>query len=150
MLSVSQNLQTALRNIFHTFTNTHPRYPSNMDDPGTQFASHEMLCEADNILQCSEIPSIIHILCTARPSTQRKCIETYFTPTASFTHPLCRTGSSGYSRWSIIQIYAWYKVLSPHIDVTIDSVGKSNLAGWRTSTLSRHGQGLTLISCDSV
>lgn len=72
-----------------------------------------------------EIPRIIETLCKAPPGAQRAAIETYFTPTASFTHPFCRTGSFAGSIWLIIMIYRWYKILSPRIDVEIESVGMS-------------------------
>ncbi|KAK5052555.1 hypothetical protein LTR84_002420 [Exophiala bonariae] len=70
----------------------------------------------------AEIPDIIRTLCTAPSDIQRDTIESYFTSTASFTHPFCRTGSSPWSRWLITQIYRWYKILSPEIDVSVDSV----------------------------
>lgn len=81
-----------------------------------------------------EIASVIHNLTQNPPSQQTACVETYFTPTASFTHPFCRTGSFGpeylprvggaslSSRWFILKIYQWYKILSPHIDLTVESV----------------------------
>lgn len=81
-----------------------------------------------------EISNVIHTLTQSPPSQQTACVETYFTPTASFTHPFCRTGSFGpeylphiggaslSSRWFILQIYKWYKILSPHIDLTVESV----------------------------
>ncbi|KIW95984.1 uncharacterized protein Z519_03050 [Cladophialophora bantiana CBS 173.52] len=70
----------------------------------------------------ADIPQIIETLCTASAAVQRGAIETYFTPNASFTHPFCRTGSFPGSIWLIIMIYRWYKILSPHIDVAVDSV----------------------------
>ncbi|KAH0843972.1 hypothetical protein FOPE_09019 [Fonsecaea pedrosoi] len=70
----------------------------------------------------ADIPRIIETLCTAPPAIQRAAIEIYFTPTASFTHPFCRTGSFPGSIWLIIMIYRWYKILSPHIDVAVDGV----------------------------
>ncbi|KIW73484.1 hypothetical protein PV04_01598 [Phialophora macrospora] len=70
----------------------------------------------------AEIPGVIHMLCTAPPDIQRAAIETYFTSTASFTHPFCRTGSFPGSIWFIVMIYRWYKILSPHIDVAVDGV----------------------------
>ncbi|EXJ95433.1 hypothetical protein A1O1_00554 [Capronia coronata CBS 617.96] len=77
----------------------------------------------------AEIPRIIRALCTAPPDVQRATIEAYFTPTASFTHPFCRTGSFAGSIWLIMMVYRWYKILSPHIDIWIDSVAfdKDNL-----------------------
>ncbi|KAI9719759.1 MAG: hypothetical protein M1812_003247 [Candelaria pacifica] len=70
----------------------------------------------------NEIPSIIHNLTQTPPSVQRQTIETYFTPDASFLHPFCRTGSFFGSRWLIWMIYRWYKIMSPHIELTVTSV----------------------------
>ncbi|KAL2050593.1 hypothetical protein ABVK25_009101 [Lepraria finkii] len=70
----------------------------------------------------SEIPRIIHLLTQSSPSLQRATLEKYFTPNASFTHPICRTGSFGGSRWLIWCIYRWYKILSPRIVLGVDSV----------------------------
>ena len=72
----------------------------------------------------AEISSIIHTLTQGSPSAQRAALEKYFAPTASFTHPFCRTGSFNGSRWLIWCIYRWYKILSPRIELGIDSVGK--------------------------
>ncbi|KAI4193517.1 MAG: hypothetical protein LQ346_003910 [Caloplaca aetnensis] len=69
-----------------------------------------------------EIPRIIRSLTQSQPSKQRATIETYFTPSASFTHPFCRTGSFEGSRWFIWCIYRWYKIMSPRIEITIDGV----------------------------
>ncbi|KAK3170720.1 hypothetical protein OEA41_002802 [Lepraria neglecta] len=71
----------------------------------------------------SEIPRIIHLLTQSPPSLQRATLEKYFTPNASFTHPICRTGSFEGSRWLIWCIYRWYKILSPRIVLEVDSVG---------------------------
>ena len=80
-----------------------------------------------------EISNIIHTLTQALPSQQKAAIEQYFTPTASFTHPFCATSSwstniavpyfgSLNSRLAILGIYRWYKILSPHISLTVESV----------------------------
>ena len=70
----------------------------------------------------AEIPQIIRLLTQSAPTTQRATIEKYFTPSASFTHPFCRTGSFDGSRWLIWCIYRWYKILSPKIEISITSV----------------------------
>ncbi|KAL2042474.1 hypothetical protein N7G274_004967 [Stereocaulon virgatum] len=70
----------------------------------------------------SEIPHVIHLLTQSPPSLQRATIEKYFTPNASFTHPFCRTGSFEGSRWLIWCIYRWYKIVSPRIELGVDSV----------------------------
>ncbi|MCJ1260781.1 hypothetical protein MMC22_000644 [Lobaria immixta] len=83
----------------------------------------------------AEIPRVIHTLCQAAPSKQREALEKYFTPSASFSHPICRTGSFNGSRWLIWCIYRWYKVMSPRIELGVDSVaiGKQNLHKARTA-----------------
>lgn len=70
-----------------------------------------------------EITQIIHSLTQSPPTVQRATIERYFTPTASFTHPFCRTGSFEGSRWLIWCIFRWYKILSPRIEIAVESVG---------------------------
>ena len=89
----------------------------------------------------AEIPQIIHLLTQSPPSLQQLTIDRYFALDASFTHPFCRTGSfaldpsisigsygllSNYtnSRWLIKCIYRWYKILSPRIQLEVDSVGE--------------------------
>ncbi|KAF2799443.1 hypothetical protein K505DRAFT_62869 [Melanomma pulvis-pyrius CBS 109.77] len=69
-----------------------------------------------------QIPGIIHALTQSPPSVQREIIDIYFTPSASFTHPFCRTGSWENSRFLIHAIYRWYKIMSPRIDLTVESV----------------------------
>ncbi|KAF2012129.1 hypothetical protein BU24DRAFT_425965 [Aaosphaeria arxii CBS 175.79] len=69
-----------------------------------------------------EISGVIHLLTQSPPSEQRATIETYFTPAASFTHPFCRTGKWENSRWLVIAIYRWYKIMSPRIDISVESV----------------------------
>lgn len=71
----------------------------------------------------TEITQIIHLLTQSLPSTQRATLEKYFLPNASFTHPFCRTGSFEGSRWLIWCIYRWYKIMSPRIELGVDSVG---------------------------
>ncbi|KAK2795113.1 hypothetical protein FQN51_000531 [Onygenales sp. PD_10] len=70
----------------------------------------------------AEIPHVIHLLTQSIPSVQKQTIERFFTPSASFTHPFCRTGSFEGSRWFIIQVYRWYKIMSPNIDLDVHSV----------------------------
>jgi hypothetical protein len=92
-----------------------------MENPGN-FSTHTLLQWHLTIYQVKEIPGIIHLLTQSPPSIQYETIETYFTPTASFTHPFCRTGSHDNSRWLIAAIYRWYKIMSPRIDVSVQSV----------------------------
>ncbi|KAH7064659.1 hypothetical protein B0J12DRAFT_734097 [Macrophomina phaseolina] len=76
-----------------------------------------------------EIPEVIHLLTQTPPDIQRQAIEKYFTRDASFTHPFCRTGKFANSRALILYIYRWYKIMSPRIDMRVNSVAfdKNNL-----------------------
>ncbi|TID22213.1 hypothetical protein E2P81_ATG11319 [Venturia nashicola] len=74
-----------------------------------------------------DIPDVIHSLTQTPPSVQHFTIKKYFTSTASFTHPFCRTGSFYIndlinSKNAIWGIYRWYKILSPQIEIQVNSV----------------------------
>ncbi|KAB8299137.1 hypothetical protein EYC80_001246 [Monilinia laxa] len=80
----------------------------------------------------TQIASIIYALCSGSPSAQKATLETYFTPDASFSHPLCSVPSFSSvelpvlgeidSRWVLWCVYRWYKVLSPRVRVGIDGI----------------------------
>jgi hypothetical protein len=81
----------------------------------------------NNCNAVKEIPAIIHLLTQSPPSLQRATIEKYFTPDAAFSHPFCRTWSRPNSRWLVQATYRWYKIMSPRIDLTVQSVGMYGL-----------------------
>lgn len=68
----------------------------------------------------SEIEDVILRLTRGSPRTQEHTIRHYFLPNASFKHPFCSVSGN---REAILRIFQWYKILSPHIDITINSVG---------------------------
>ncbi|EEQ34311.1 hypothetical protein McanMca71_005095 [Microsporum canis] len=70
----------------------------------------------------AEIPRIIHLLTQSVPSVQRQTIEKYFTTSASITHPFLHSGSFQGSRWLIVRIFLFYKIMSPHVDLQVKSV----------------------------
>ena len=72
----------------------------------------------------AEIADVITTLCTAEFEVQQRAVDKYFTENAQFIHPFCRTIQVSNSNWIIKKIYAWYKILSPRIDVNVDSIGK--------------------------
>jgi hypothetical protein len=74
-----------------------------------------------------EITGVIETLCTAEAEVQAKAIDKYFTENAQFIHPFCRTIQVSNSSWMIKKIYAWYKILSPRIEVAVDSIGNAGL-----------------------
>ncbi|OAA56196.1 flavin-binding monooxygenase-like protein [Niveomyces insectorum RCEF 264] len=92
-----------------------------------------------------EIKGVILSLCTSSQAEQEAAISKYFLPNASFVHPLCRVPSFSKSalqqhlprplghatdvagirldsRRLICSIFRWYKILSPHIVLGVDSV----------------------------
>lgn len=80
-----------------------------------------------------EIAGVIKKLTTGTPDEQKATLNTYFTSDASFVHPFCWVppfpkGTIPLARdidslWAILGIYRWYRILSPHIDIEIDSAG---------------------------
>ncbi|OKL63424.1 hypothetical protein UA08_01183 [Talaromyces atroroseus] len=69
-----------------------------------------------------EIPTVIELLTESPPTLQASTVEKFFTPNASFTHPFCRTLSFNGSRWLVLAIYRFYKIMSPRIDLQVKSV----------------------------
>lgn len=70
-----------------------------------------------------DIPGVVRQLTQGSPSKQAEAIDTYFTKDAVFIHPFCRVPRFSNSRELIQGIFRWYKIMSPHIDLTINSVG---------------------------
>ncbi|KAG6003502.1 hypothetical protein E4U21_001993 [Claviceps maximensis] len=79
-----------------------------------------------------EINSVITTLTTGSPQQQQDTLMEYFLPNASFVHPFCYVPSfkrgrlaplfpNTDSRWILLCIYRWYRILSPNIDITVDS-----------------------------
>jgi len=73
-----------------------------------------------------EIESVIQHLCSTPPSVQAATVEKYFTPSAQFNHPFCRTINTPNARWQVARIYRWYKILSPRISAKVHSVSFDN------------------------
>ncbi|KAI6892031.1 hypothetical protein D0869_14098 [Hortaea werneckii] len=69
-----------------------------------------------------EITPVVHLLTQGSPQEQEDAINKYFTPDASFTHPFCQTWSFNGSRKLIHSIFKWYKIMSPKIDLQVNSV----------------------------
>ncbi|KAI9902420.1 hypothetical protein N3K66_001772 [Trichothecium roseum] len=78
-----------------------------------------------------EIGNVITTLCKGSPEQQESTLKAYFLPNASFTHPFCRVPSFSKgdvplaggvdSLWVILGVYRWYRTMSPHIDIAVDS-----------------------------
>ncbi|KZT18341.1 hypothetical protein NEOLEDRAFT_1125491 [Neolentinus lepideus HHB14362 ss-1] len=70
-----------------------------------------------------DIKQVIQLLCSsASPDIQKATVERYFCPDAEFRHPLCRVPSGYKSREEILGIYQWYRVISPKLSITTQSV----------------------------
>ncbi|KAK0643600.1 hypothetical protein B0T16DRAFT_186115 [Cercophora newfieldiana] len=78
-----------------------------------------------------DIRGVIRSLTQGTPEEQQDAINRYYLPSASFVHPFCRVPSfenkrlpllgSIDSRMLVLAIYKWYKILSPKIDIHIES-----------------------------
>ncbi|ORY63178.1 uncharacterized protein BCR38DRAFT_485944 [Pseudomassariella vexata] len=79
-----------------------------------------------------EIGGVIAALCQGTAEEQEVALKDYYTPDAYFVHPFCRVPSfSGFelpfigtkvdSRFILKFVYQWYRILSPQIDIKIDS-----------------------------
>ena len=65
---------------------------------------------------------MIQHLCSTPPSVQAATLEKYFTPSAQFNHPFCRTLNTPNSRYQVARIYRWYKIMSPRVSAKVHSV----------------------------
>ncbi|KAK2032431.1 hypothetical protein LX32DRAFT_650040 [Colletotrichum zoysiae] len=78
-----------------------------------------------------EIKTVIRDLVQGSPEKQLNALYSNFAEDAAFTHPFCHVPSFGNtqipflftinSRWFILMIYRWYRILSPNIDMEIES-----------------------------
>jgi hypothetical protein len=98
---------------------------SKMENPGPSPPPRFIHNHANISPPCTvkEIPGVIHLLTQSPPSLQRAAIDKYFTIDAAFSHPFCRTWSFPNSRLLVAATYRWYKIMSPQIDLTVQSVG---------------------------
>ncbi|ETW76694.1 hypothetical protein HETIRDRAFT_455189 [Heterobasidion irregulare TC 32-1] len=70
-----------------------------------------------------EIDSVVHQLtAAASPDLQKRAIHRFFAPDASFRHPLAHVPPAPNSRESILSIYQWYRILSPHIELAVSDI----------------------------
>lgn len=67
-----------------------------------------------------EIEETVLKLTRGSPRVQQQTLESYFTPNASFQHPVCAVNGS---RHNILMVYRWYKIMSPTIELKVDGVG---------------------------
>ncbi|PKS05578.1 hypothetical protein jhhlp_008096 [Lomentospora prolificans] len=87
----------------------------------------------------TDIRKVLHGLCCGDVAEQTATVAKYFVADASFEHPFCRVPSfSGLSvpgsatldsRWLVLMIYRWYRILSPRVDLQIDSCAFDDTAG---------------------
>jgi hypothetical protein len=84
-----------------------------------------------------EIGGVIKSLTQGSPDVQESTLREYFLPNASFSHPYCRVPSISKGQIPlagglesiqlILAIYRWYRTLSPHIDLKVDSAGQLSI-----------------------
>ena len=87
-----------------------------------------------------EVPGVVTALTQGNSEEQAKALEDYFLPDAYLIHPFCRVppfrdyrppiplpfvGAWSLNSRRLVQaVYEWYRILSPRIAVTIDSIGR--------------------------
>ncbi|PNP82279.1 hypothetical protein FNYG_04468 [Fusarium nygamai] len=86
-----------------------------------------------------EISGVIKLLTQGSPDVQESTLREYFLPNASFSHPYCRVPSISKGQIPlagglesiqlILAIYRWYRTLSPHIDLKVDSAAFDQKSG---------------------
>ncbi|KIM44240.1 hypothetical protein M413DRAFT_443262 [Hebeloma cylindrosporum] len=70
-----------------------------------------------------EIVSIVQqLVATDSPNVQKAALETYMTPDVAFRHPVCVVESHANSRDTLLGIYQWARVLSPRVEIKVDSI----------------------------
>ncbi|KAH9475234.1 hypothetical protein JR316_0012345 [Psilocybe cubensis] len=70
-----------------------------------------------------EITSVVYQLtATDSPNVQKSAVETYMTSDVGFQHPVCSIKPGPNSRDYVLGIYQWYRVLSPHIEIKVESI----------------------------
>jgi len=95
-----------------------------------------------------DIRAVIKTLCQGTPEEQKEAVNRYFLPSASFVHPFCRIPSFDKvrvpilnnelnSRMLILAVYKWYKILSPKIDIEIESTVFDQRAGLLYITIAQ-------------
>ncbi|KAF8197124.1 hypothetical protein BJ912DRAFT_954843 [Pholiota molesta] len=70
-----------------------------------------------------EIKSVVYQLtATNSPDVQKAALESYMTSDVAFRHPVCSVNSGPNSRDTVLGIYQWYRILSPKIDIQVESI----------------------------
>jgi hypothetical protein len=79
-----------------------------------------------------DIEGVIRSLAQGSPNEQAAALNHYFIPAAEFIHPFCRVPpfqkaavpfiGEANSRQLILAIYRWYRIISPRIDLKVNSV----------------------------
>lgn len=101
-----------------------------MDDPSEHLSNHLSLNASQlTHLTGRDIEGVIKKLTTGTPQVQQDTLRKHFVADAAFIHPFCyvprftKAPVLGFSSlWVLLCIYRWYRILSPKIDISIDSV----------------------------
>ncbi|KAJ7810863.1 hypothetical protein B0H14DRAFT_2607026 [Mycena olivaceomarginata] len=73
----------------------------------------------------SEIGAVVSLLTAATaPEIQKSAFLKYITPDAGFRHPICNVTPGPGSRERVLGIFQWYRIMSPHIDITVNSADR--------------------------
>ena len=117
-----------------THTRAQPRAAlQTMENPGMPPPATHIFHPILTSIAVEDIPGVMRSLCQGNRAEQTAVLESHFLPNASFLHPFCRVPSflafpapcmRVQSRQVILAIYRWYRLLSPRIELCIDSCGE--------------------------
>jgi len=65
---------------------------------------------------------VLRLTSTSSPDIQKRTVMQYMTSDVAFQHPVCAVERGPNSRKTVLGIYNWYRVLSPHINLRVNSV----------------------------
>ncbi|KAJ6510612.1 argonaute-like protein [Mycena sanguinolenta] len=70
-----------------------------------------------------EVGAAVSLLTAAvSPEIQKAAFSKYFAPDAGFRHPMCHVAPGPGSRDRILAIFQWYRIMSPNLKITTNSV----------------------------
>ncbi|TFK20170.1 hypothetical protein FA15DRAFT_647365 [Coprinopsis marcescibilis] len=65
---------------------------------------------------------VLNLTTTASAETQKATVEKYMTQDVEFRHPVCLIPRGRNSRDTVLKVFQWYRILSPTVDLKVNSV----------------------------
>jgi len=103
-----------------------------MDDPGKIILYTSPRHPVLTATKVRDIEGVVRSLTQGSPNEQAAAVNRYFIPSAEFVHPFCRIPpfqnvsvpllGEANSRQLVLAVLRWYRILSPRIDLKVNSV----------------------------